>query len=176
MPGPAVINIRIGKYSQLFNSLDASPFFEKDLDENAVDYIVSWAREYKIKRKIKLLINIPKTKKNIRMQGEVKNSISHYFQYQADLQQKKIKQKVKEGLTILFTGLLFLTLCLLVGEFIIGIKDDFFSSVLAEGLVIMGWVAMWKPISDILYEWLPIKRQKDIYQKLANSEVEIVFE
>lgn len=40
-----VIEVRINEFAQLFNSLDPSPFHQRDRDDEAEDYIVSWARE-----------------------------------------------------------------------------------------------------------------------------------
>jgi hypothetical protein len=44
-PAASAIEIRIEKVSQLFHSLDPFPFREKDLDKEAEEFIVSWARE-----------------------------------------------------------------------------------------------------------------------------------
>src|SRR5215475_3977230 len=41
----AKIEISLNRLSQLFNSFDPSPFHERDLDQNAEDYIVSSAEE-----------------------------------------------------------------------------------------------------------------------------------
>ena len=40
------------------------------------------------------------------------------------------------------------------------------SSLLAEGLLISGWVAMWRPIELFLYEWWPLWRQQRLYRRL----------
>jgi hypothetical protein len=37
----AIIEIRLGKLQQLFNSLDPSPFHDRDLDHDAEEYIVA---------------------------------------------------------------------------------------------------------------------------------------
>ena len=39
------IEIRVDEVSQLFNTLDPFPFHERDLDSDAEEYIVGWARE-----------------------------------------------------------------------------------------------------------------------------------
>ena len=39
-----VIELRVDKIAQLFHSLDPYPFRERDLDKDAEDYIVGWAR------------------------------------------------------------------------------------------------------------------------------------
>jgi hypothetical protein len=37
--------VRIHEVGQLFNSIDPSPFTERDLDDDAEAYIVGWVRE-----------------------------------------------------------------------------------------------------------------------------------
>jgi hypothetical protein len=50
------IEIHLNELSQLFNSMDPSPFHEKDLDDDAEEFIVSWAQEYPVRDPIILLI------------------------------------------------------------------------------------------------------------------------
>ncbi|MDQ3258423.1 MAG: hypothetical protein M3R15_31815 [Acidobacteriota bacterium] len=38
------IEIYVDRIEQLFNSMDPSPFHEKDLDRDAEEFIVSWPR------------------------------------------------------------------------------------------------------------------------------------
>jgi hypothetical protein len=40
-----VIEFCVNEIGQLFNYIDFFPFLERDLDKEAEDYIVSWARE-----------------------------------------------------------------------------------------------------------------------------------
>jgi hypothetical protein len=50
-PDPAAaIEIRLSRPQQLFNSLDPSPFHERDLDQDAEEYIVDSADEYPLKK------------------------------------------------------------------------------------------------------------------------------
>ncbi|HEU0284513.1 MAG TPA: hypothetical protein VFR52_05150, partial [Sphingomicrobium sp.] len=45
-------------------------------------------------------------------------------------------------------------------------------SFLDEGLIIIGWVALWRPVEMLLYDWRPIRREKKMLDKLANVPVE----
>lgn len=47
---PHTIRLRLRDMSQLFNSMDPSPFIEKDLDDDAEEFIVSWAQEFPLMR------------------------------------------------------------------------------------------------------------------------------
>ena len=48
-----------------------------------------------------------------------------------------------------------------------------FQSIIQEGLIILGWVAMWRPLDIYLYRWWPIYRLGKIYEKLSTMPVEI---
>jgi hypothetical protein len=50
------IRLKLRDMSQLFNSMDPSPFIEKDLDDDAEEFIVSWAQEFSPDAPIKLRI------------------------------------------------------------------------------------------------------------------------
>jgi hypothetical protein len=43
--------------------------------------------------------------------------------------------------------------------------------VLREGLIIAGWVAMWRPMEIFLYEWWPLLRRGRLYEKLSQMRV-----
>jgi hypothetical protein len=40
------IEIKLQEFEQLFNTIDPSPFHEKDLDHDLEEFIESWAKEY----------------------------------------------------------------------------------------------------------------------------------
>jgi hypothetical protein len=44
-PGENTIELSLQDMDQLFNTMDPSPFHQKDLDHNAEEFIVSWARD-----------------------------------------------------------------------------------------------------------------------------------
>ncbi len=65
-----------------------------------------------------------------------------------------------------------LTLALLARQ----VSSDIFGDtpgnrVLEESLLIMGWVANWRPIEIFLYEWWPLVRTRRLYTRLAQAPV-----
>lgn len=44
-PGCALIEVHVGELKHLFNSLDPTPFRERDLDPKAEEFIAGWASE-----------------------------------------------------------------------------------------------------------------------------------
>jgi hypothetical protein len=54
-----LIDIPVNDIAQLFHTLDPFPFRERDLADEAEDYIVSWAREMPSNRPFKIVVHIP---------------------------------------------------------------------------------------------------------------------
>ena len=55
-----VIEVRVQEIAQLFNSLDPSPFRERDLDDDAEDFIVTWAQELPRNDRLQIIVHIPR--------------------------------------------------------------------------------------------------------------------
>jgi hypothetical protein len=47
-------------------------------------------------------------------------------------------------------------------------------AILREGLVIFGWVAMWRPLEIYLYDWWPVRADRRNLQRLARMEVKVI--
>jgi hypothetical protein len=43
-----------------------------------------------------------------------------------------------------------------------------------ESLIIVGWVALWRPLEIFLYDWWPIARHRSLYRRLAKADVRLV--
>jgi hypothetical protein len=47
------------------------------------------------------------------------------------------------------------------------------SEIASEGLLIIGWVAMWRPAEQFLYAWHPTRQTFLVYRSLSSVGVEI---
>ncbi len=169
---PGLIELKLRDLSQLFNSMDPSPFHEKDLDHDAEEFIVSWAQEYSPKEPLMLRIHLEQRS------GEkplmIEQAVHNYFLYRKEISQREFRHLMKLARTSLLIGSVFLASCLLAGNFIQSNVPAGWVHFFKEGLTIVGWVAMWRPIQLYLYDWWPVYRQIGIYQRLGSMAVEIV--
>jgi hypothetical protein len=74
----------------------------------------------------------------------------------------------------MLVGLPILALCLVAGQ-LVGYSQGAGApaSVIGESLLILGWVANWRPLEIFLYDWWPIIRRRALYRRLAAAKVEI---
>jgi hypothetical protein len=172
-PAPHKIEVNLREISQLFNSMDPSPFQEKDLDQDAEEFIVSWAREYPRDEPVTLLIHVSQPSEGTD-QALVKQAVQNYFAYRANMSRLEFKRLMRQGRTSMIIGVLFLTACLSISGLLGRVTTGFLKSVGHEGLFIMGWVAMWRPLEIFLYEWWPVRRLGLTYEKLSHMDVQVL--
>lgn len=170
---PALIEVKLNSVSQFFNSMDPSPFHERDLDHDAEQFIVSWAQEHAAHLPLKLVVHLARPESELPdAQAIIAESVRHYFAYRADMTQRDWRKLLKEGRTTLLAGLAFLAVCELLAQFISGDASTWHTTI-REGLTIIGWVAMWKPIDIFLYCWWPVRQLERVYRNLSAMEVEV---
>jgi hypothetical protein len=59
-------------------------------------------------------------------------------------------------------------------EFALTYAQNAVLRILGEGLLILGWVAMWGPLDVFLYGWWPIVGRCRILERLAVVDVDLV--
>src|SRR6516162_9361394 len=169
---PHRIEVFVDKIDQLFNSMDPSPFPQRDLDDDAEEFIVSWAQEFPRRDPVTLLVHVNQLPAHGDAQEIVETAVHNYFAYRAKLKRLELRHLFKEGRTSLMIGLVFLGACLLTSELLRRLEPRSLSIIVREGLIIAGWVAMWRPMEIFLYEWWPLRRRGRLYQKLSRMHVE----
>ena len=169
---PHTISLKLHDISQLFNSMDPSPFIEKDLDDDAEEFIVSWAQEFPPGAPVRLCIYLDQWPAED-PEELIRTAVHNYFAHRAQISDLEFKRLLKQGRTSLVIGLLFLAACLLLSRMLLGNDAGTWAAVVRESLTIAGWVAMWRPMEIYLYEWWPLLRRSRIYAKLSHMPVEL---
>lgn len=171
-PEYQLIEIKVQTLQQIFNSIDPSPFHERDLDPEAEEFIVSWAQENSLQKPLKLIVHLSQNCDRVEAERSLQESIHHYFQYRYELSRREFKQILRHGWINLIIATSFLAACMMGAQ---AIHAEFgqFRAIIQEGLIILGWVAMWRPLDIYLYRWWPIYRLGQIYEKLSTMPVEI---
>lgn len=173
--GVGRIELRLRELNQLFDSFDPAPFHEKDLDRDAEEFIFSWAREYPADAPLVFRLHLPADQRRFDPERTVQDAVRNYFAYRSGLARLEVRRKLQLGRTSLAIGLAFLITCMLARGLLRGIGTAEWLRVVDEGLLILGWVAMWRPLELLLYDWWPQLRTKRTYDNLARMRVEVLF-
>jgi len=168
-----LVEIRLSRLHQLFNSFDPSPFLEKDLDKDAEEYIVGSADEFPLPKPLKLVIELPADQLPFAEASNLPQAIHNYFTYRFHASVRQLRFLFREGRIALTIGLLFLFACVSVRQVAFAFGPGTMPQIAGEGLLILGWVAMWRPLQIFLYEWWPVRHNRRLYAKLSTIPVEI---
>lgn len=174
VPRGNVMELRLRNFRQLYNSLDPSPFIEKDLDQDAEEFLISWAREIPRGQPLGLIVHLMESDPQVDESEVVTSAIRHYFEYRFDLKKRDLHEFFRQANTSLVIGLIVLTACTIVGLRIeTAAGEQPWGILLRESLLIGGWVAMWKPLELFLYDWWPIRRTVRLFRRLATMPIQV---
>jgi hypothetical protein len=88
--------------------------------------------------------------------------------------ERKFRSHFRHGRTTLLIGLSFLTIALVARQLVSSMENHLLAQIFADALLIIGWAAMWEPITVLLYELWPIIQLKKTYEKISTMEIDIV--
>ena len=169
-----IIEVRVKELAQLFNSLDPSPFPQRDLDDDAADYIVGWARELPMHAELAIAIHLPEPEARKAEERGLKMALLNYFQDRAEAQQRDLNEHFRIGRRYAAIGIPILIVCFMSSQIVRSeLGNGPLASTISESLLLVGWVANWKPIETFLYDWWPLIRRRDLYRRLAAAEIVI---
>jgi hypothetical protein len=167
-----LIEIRLRELRQLFHHLDPAPFREKDLDPAAEAYIEDAMREIGPRHPCKLVIHLHADERTSEDARTLPDSIAHYFEYRAHQTQVELRRLLRRGVMSLVIGLAFMFACLSLRHSL-GMTGS--HELLREGLLLIGWVALWRPIEIFLYDWWPVLTQQRRFETVARMPVEVRY-
>lgn len=171
--GVKLIEIRLHKVQQLFSSLDPAPFRERDLDPAAEAYMVYGVKDFPLNRPMKIVIHLPEVELATPDVATVPEAVRNYFAYRLTTTQADLRTLLHNGWITLLIAIGFMVACLILLQMVDKTMTGTLADILKEGLQIMGWVAMWRPIHTFLYDWWPIMGRIRIFAKLRDMDVEL---
>jgi hypothetical protein len=171
-----IVEVTVNNTRQLFNDRDPTPFKERELDQNFVTFLLNSVQEFPYKAKTRLRIIINKEPDSAAEKVHIQEAIHSFFKYEAGLVHSRKKKSMREGRLFMVVGLFTLFSCLSFSQLL---ESSFSQSkimlIIQEGLVIIGWVAMWRPLEMFLYDWWPLREQQLYMNKIANMEKDIIY-
>jgi hypothetical protein len=167
----ATIDLRIHSLAQLYDAMDPAPFHDKALDPRAEDWILSCAREHAAHEALVLRIHGPEA---LRAHlPEVTAAVHAHFDLMLQTAERHGRQRLRVGRATLVLGLAVLAGCLLLRAVVPATGSALVEAV-REGLLILGWVALWRPVEILLFERWESRQERQRLRALVRAQV--VFE
>ncbi len=176
-PPETEIAVRARTIASLFNSFDPSPFREKDIDGEVEAFLVGWVRELPTNALFTIGVYLPAEEVAKPRADVIPEAFAHYFGYRAQVAEQDLRELFRVGRRFLAIGIAVLIACLVTSQLVAAfVPNVVVARVLEESLIIVGWVANWRPIEIYLYDWLPIRRRIMLNRRIAAAKVAVKAE
>lgn len=170
--GRSCLDLRVRHSRQLFDGRDPAPFHERDLDDDAVEYLLAAAQE--LPRKQPLMIS---EEPEPRLAADViAGAMRGHFVYEGEQVERRLREHVRRGQMTLGVGLTVLVVFLTLAQPTASLTAGSLKEILREGLIITGWVAMWRPLEILLYDWWPLIDERRQVRRILDAPVSIRYD
>ena len=163
------IQVRVATVEHIFNPMDPTPLNERSLNQEVADWIEEWAEDLDKDQPITLEILVADGRFAGREEAIVTGLHNHfeYREWQAD---RELRKLLRRGRFSLLIGVIAIAGFNTASQ-AIGSSENPVIEVIHDGLAILGWVSMWKPLEILLYDWWPIRRERRACRRLAEATV-----
>jgi hypothetical protein len=172
--GSIVIELVLRNVMQLFNSLDPSPFHEKELDPDAEEYIFNAVVDQPKKIPVKMAIYLPEASIKDGCRESIILGIHNHFIYKSSVSDRELRRLFERGRTVLIIAMVCLFGSLLGRQILSMFEQSLLVRMAEEGLLIFGWVTLWEPVYIFIYGWWPIVQKQRIYNKISMMDIEVL--
>ncbi|PKM51677.1 MAG: hypothetical protein CVV02_05245 [Firmicutes bacterium HGW-Firmicutes-7] len=162
------IDIQLDGYRDVYSNWDYSPFVNRDLDEDLLEYMMSCSYEIPKKREFVIDFFLLSSLYDVKREERSIEGIHNYFGY-------KIRQTQSERFRLMRSTVLFSTIgtLLLISAVFSNkvIQAPFFERIISEGLFIGAWVAIWEIFSIWFFKINALRCKIKQYKKLQKSKI-----
>ena len=170
----ATIEIRIRSLAQLFDALDPAPLPERALERNAESYLLGRAGRHRPAELVRLLVHSPES---LRAHAAAATDAIHEHFRRAHAQgERTFRRRMRIGGVALAAASGVLAASFGLRSLLGSLEGRALVQGLGEGLLILGWVAMWRPVEVLLFEHWESHLDHAMLDRLASIPIEFVFQ
>lgn len=167
----ADIEIRLERLEQLYDGLDPAPFRDKALDRAAEAYLLECAEDASGHEPLRLLVRVPAAL--LPREAEVAEAVhAHFGWLWARAEKRRLARARMHRFAMLLGATVLLAALGLRG--LVQPESSGVTDVLREGLLILGWVALWRPVEWVLFDTWEHRQRRSALKRLATAEVRLV--
>lgn len=171
---PAVIALRVADPAQLLHPLDPAPPDRRALAPEAEAFILESARARPGRAPFALVIQLEGAGGDAPA-GVLAGAVRRFFTARAARTRTQLRRLVRLArLGLLFSLILFGVALGLAEGIEALLPGRRLGEVFKEGLIIGGWVAMWRPMEILLFDRLTLRAEARLLDRLGAMDVRVV--
>jgi hypothetical protein len=163
-----MIEIALDHYTDIFDEWDPAPFKRRSIDPDLELYLEGSSEEIPLRYPVELCFTVLPGSRDEKMEAESRSGLSNSFVFKMYLLKKELKKTNRQILRWTILGFVFLWLGMILSD---KFPYQRLPSLLAEAIIIGGWVFVWEAVSLFFFTDLEIHQRYRTYRRLRNSPV-----
>lgn len=171
-----IISFKIVSLDDVFDPRDSDTLLERRLDPDWLDYIFNAVEEKHKRVPIHLSLRISKETLGSHSPSHVIDSIKRELRESYLSAGRKLRENFRVGRITLTIGLLVLAFFEFLSIAVYNMAPSDLTRILSEGFLVFGWVALWRPVEILLYDWWPIADARRDIKRLLQGTITLKVE
>lgn len=167
--GTFYIDIDLDYYRELYSEWDFSPQYNRDLDEDLLEYLTDCCEELPRRSPLIISMSLPQKVYDPAKEERARRGFRNFFTYQIRRETARSKNYYFKIFKFLCLGIILLLLTTLLKKFFGQIEH---TDILTEGLIIGAWVSIWEVFSILFFKLSDHRKVIIIYRRLLEAEIE----
>lgn len=173
--GRSCIDLNVRHSRQLFDGRDPAPFLERDLDDDAVAYLLAAAEEIPRQQPLAIVVTISEEPEPRMAPDTIVKAVRGHFIHEGEQVERRLREHVRRGQMFLVVGLTVLVVFVTLARLTASLPAGPLIEILREGFIITGWVALWRPVEVLLYGWWPLIDERRRVRRMLDAPVSIRY-
>lgn len=170
------LDLRLRSPRQLFDSRDPAPFRDRDMDPEAEAYFMEALEELPRKATVKLVVHFTEPEEAGLGPAEIAAAIQAHMVHEEEEAGRRLRRFMRQAQVGAVAALAVLLGCLFLSGWLHRrMAPGDLREAVREGLVILGWVALWRPLESFLYDWVPYRARRREFRRLSEAPIEVKF-
>jgi hypothetical protein len=166
--------IRVSSLDSLFDEYDARPIAERPLLDAVHDHLLdAWERVRDSDPKT-LTVYAPEAERSRADAAAIRAAISNDLRASCGPLRSAGPLARRERIGVVI-GIVFLISCIAISTAIERATDDVVAEAVAQGITLVGWVALWRPAEHLVNNIVPHRFNRRRYREFADVDVRIAW-
>jgi len=175
-PRNSELHLNIGSFDTVFDNRDPETLPRRRLDPEWLEYVLETIDDLPRSTALDMTLHTSSAALGKWKETDLAQSLREHFETYDMRLRMRVRENFRTGRTILLLGVLILIvftgLSVLFEQFDLGV----FHRIFTEGFLIIGWVALWRPVDILLYDWWPIVAERRKIARILKGIITITTE
>ncbi len=171
--GLPCIEIHLKAIHNIFDNRDPSSHFERDIDADAFDYLIGLAEDLPPRQPFRVALWFAEPASETIPDATIVQAFRTHIGFALLRAERRVIREFRQTRTSFILGLALLIASLFLREISKPAPGDALALAIREGILIIGWVAMWRPLESFAYDWLPYVQQRRLLRRMIAAPIDI---